>query len=71
MIPSQIVSKFGFRRIRHLLDQSAHMLQALFVDDGRNPAPMRSGLQTSRCPMEREIVAHGAYGHNEPFGDFS
>jgi hypothetical protein len=71
MIPSQIVSKFGFRRIRHLLDQSAHMLQALFVDDGRNPAPMRSGLQTSGCPMEREIVAHGAYGHNEPFGDLS
>ena len=71
MIAGQIVSKLGFRRIRHLLDQSTYMLQSLLVNDGRNPTPMRAGLQTPGCPMEREIVAHGAYGHNEPFGDFS
>jgi hypothetical protein len=71
MMTSQIICKLGFGRVRRLLDQQAHVLQSFFVEEGRNPTPMRSGLQTPGRPRECEIVAHRAYGHHEPFGDFS
>ena len=69
MVASQIVGKLSFGRIRRLLDQKAHVLQSLFVEKGRNPASMRSGLQTPGRPIECEIIAHRAYSHSEPLRD--
>lgn len=71
MITSKIIGELSLRRIRRLLNQPTYVLQALFVNEGRNPASMRSWVQAAGCPMECEIIAHSAYRDSESLRHFS